>query len=383
MSVEEKSSESFWKNPYFLGVSLLAVVGIVVLILYFTVFKKSPQSTTLNTTIPTTIPTTMPTTLNTTMPTTLNTTMPTTMPTTLNTTIPTTMPTTLNTTMPTTLNTTRPTTMPTTMPTTLNTTIPTTLNTTTTSPVDCVMGGWINSGSCSSDGRQQQTRSTISPPLNGGRCNVPTSTSVPCPVDCIMGQWNYSGECNTTTGMIQQTRSTISPPLNGGTCNVPTSTIVPCPCNNRGTLIDGKCKCNIGISGSECQKMCPEFMTDDCRYMNNVLFSGISTSRAGIQTIYSIYLKNTGKIKIVSQNTGTDSVIVNTGDYYIMDNSKIIISNNPYYELTGEFYINSYTNKYFCKIINITANNNILASGSITEVGHIPNPNDTKDKWLF
>jgi hypothetical protein len=51
--------------------------------------------------------------------------------------------------------------------------------------------------SCSNSGQQQQTRSTMSPALNGGTCNVPTSTSVPCPVNCVMGDWIDSGACRS------------------------------------------------------------------------------------------------------------------------------------------------------------------------------------------
>jgi hypothetical protein len=75
---------------------------------------------------------------------------------------------------------------------------------------------WIDSGECiKSTGLKQQTKSTISPPLNGGKCN-PTRTT-PCPVDCVLSKWSDYRECNRDyPGFKIRTRSIIYPPLNGG-----------------------------------------------------------------------------------------------------------------------------------------------------------------------
>jgi hypothetical protein len=101
---------------------------------------------------------------------------------------------------------------------------------TTSSPVNCSVSAWQNSGTCSvtcGEGTLQETRTIINQPINGGAScplltrNIPCNNQT-CPVNCVVGPWSNQGSCSTPCGPgnQQQVRSIITPASNGGT---------PCP----------------------------------------------------------------------------------------------------------------------------------------------------------
>jgi hypothetical protein len=94
-------------------------------------------------------------------------------------------------------------------------------------PVDCVTSNWVNSGSCSSTGKQLQTRTIITPAQYGGTCPS-LSQTIDCPVNCAVSSWSTWGTCDPITGLQTRTRTITQQPLNGGTACPVLSETQPC-----------------------------------------------------------------------------------------------------------------------------------------------------------
>ena len=129
-------------------------------------------------------------------------------------------------------------------------------------PTNCVLGPWTDSTSCSklcNSGTKIQTRTTMTPAINGGTCG-PTSEEVPCntqpcpPTNCVLGPWTDSTSCSKlcNSGTKIQTRTTMTPAINGGTCG-PTSEEVPC---NTQSCPPTNCVLGPWTDSTSCSKLC-------------------------------------------------------------------------------------------------------------------------------
>jgi len=104
--------------------------------------------------------------------------------------------------------------------------------------VNCVMGEWTAFGYCSvtcGGGQQTRTREISTPAAYGGSECTATSESQPCntqycSVDCVMGEWQSWGPCSKTCGggTSYRTRTSLTPPSNGGAACGDTESDVPC-----------------------------------------------------------------------------------------------------------------------------------------------------------
>ena len=85
-------------------------------------------------------------------------------------------------------------------------------------PVPAVCG-WTNTGGCNtSDGKQTQTRYTITAAQHGGTACGSETQDIDCDVDCVQGAWtNNPDGCNSSTGKQSQTRTTTTAAQNSGT----------------------------------------------------------------------------------------------------------------------------------------------------------------------
>jgi hypothetical protein len=95
--------------------------------------------------------------------------------------------------------------------------------------VDCVVGEWVDAGSCSSScgsGVRKQVRAVlVSPSANGLPCPQ-TEQFFPCSgptcnVDCQVGNWVNIGSCSVScgSGTVRQHRNIVIPPVaNGAAC---------------------------------------------------------------------------------------------------------------------------------------------------------------------
>jgi hypothetical protein len=79
--------------------------------------------------------------------------------------------------------------------------------------------GWTNTGGCNtSDGKQTQTRYTITAAQHGGTACGSETQDIDCDVDCVQGAWtNNPDGCNSSTGKQSQTRTTITAAVGTGT----------------------------------------------------------------------------------------------------------------------------------------------------------------------
>lgn len=159
-------------------------------------------------------------------------------------------------------------------------------------PINCVVGSWTNSGTCTSrpggsncevsatslSGTQLQTR-TVTPAQFGGSCpNSNTTQSLDCalpnrcPINCVPGAWSNSGTCVPTgsatcessttskSGTQMQTR-TITPAQFNGSCSTAdsaTSQSIPCslplcPTNCRPGAWTNSGSCTAVPGGSNCE----------------------------------------------------------------------------------------------------------------------------------
>jgi hypothetical protein len=93
-----------------------------------------------------------------------------------------------------------------------------------TQEVDCDVNavcGWADSGTCSTDGFQTQTRTTITSAINNGTICGSDTQEVDCDVDCV-GDWSGTwGECSRTCGGGTQTQTwdVSTAAINNGTCD--------------------------------------------------------------------------------------------------------------------------------------------------------------------
>tara|TARA_B110000503_G_scaffold30556_1_gene49413 strand:+ start:234 stop:1940 length:1707 start_codon:yes stop_codon:yes gene_type:complete len=95
--------------------------------------------------------------------------------------------------------------------------------------VNCVLDDWVDSGTCSSEGTQEQTRSIITEPLNDGNpCDI-VRRFRPCNVNAVCG-WVDSGTCSSE-GNQEQTRTTITSAINSGTTCGSDNRFVDCRVN--------------------------------------------------------------------------------------------------------------------------------------------------------
>jgi hypothetical protein len=107
-------------------------------------------------------------------------------------------------------------------------------------PVDCVMNSWKNSGPCSADGIQKQTRTVKTAAKYGGAACGSTTQDVTCPVNCS-GGWGDWGACDCETGKRTKSWVVTKDEINNGSCVNRGKTLSE-DCNRTDALCPTVCK---------------------------------------------------------------------------------------------------------------------------------------------